>query len=104
MQTAVFGAADCATQRSAQHEVVAVDQFGLLDEAQDGSDLGGGTAHDAARLGARIVDEAAGDLAIVRPEAGHDFTALELAHHLHDPDRQQALAFTRARPRRARAA
>ena len=48
-----------------QHQVVAVDQLGLVDIAEDRFDLARRPAHDAARLGGGVVHQAARDLAAV---------------------------------------
>ena len=60
-------AVDAATSRCAteQHQVVAVDQLGLVDVAQDRLDLRRRLAQDARRFLRAVVDEAARDLASV---------------------------------------
>ena len=80
------------------YQVVAVDQFGLFDEPEHGLDFTGWPARDLPCLGARVVDEAASNLAPLRIEARDDVAPLELAVDFHDPDRQEAPAARTGQP------
>ena len=68
-----------------------MDQLGLLDEAERGGDLAAGLAGDLARLGARIVGQAARHFPAVRPHAGHHVPAREFALYLQHSVMSRAL-------------
>jgi len=55
----------CAVSSSEQHQVIAVDQFGLVDVAQRGFDLVRGLAHDFPGFIGGVIDQSAGDFAAI---------------------------------------
>src|SRR4051794_24999834 len=64
-----------------QHEVVTVDELGLVDVAQHRFDIGRGPAHDSRRLLRAVIDEAARDFASIGTDAADDLAAAEMARH-----------------------
>src|SRR5438552_17231723 len=92
-----------------QHQIIAVDELGLVDVAQDRFNLGRRLAQNSRCLLRSVVDEPARDLATILREAADDLAASERAGDGDDPDREEALAFARERthgtvvePKRAR--
>src|ERR1700751_1733933 len=88
---------DCLTRRWLQRpleqdQVVAVNQLGLVDIAEQLRDLGGGFSHDALSFGGAVVDEPARNFTSVGVATRHHFAALERAAARNDPNRQQALS------------
>jgi hypothetical protein len=79
-----------------------MNQFGLVDVAEDRLDFRRRLPQDARRLLRAVVDEPARDLAAVGIAAAADLSALEFAGDRGDADRQQALSVARESARGAR--
>src|SRR2546430_7661638 len=88
-------------RRSEQNEVVAVNQFALVDVAERRFDFGRWLAENTLRFRHAVVDQAASDLTAIDVETADNFAALESTVASRYPNRQQALAFTSQRPHRA---
>src|SRR6267154_41492 len=88
-------------RRSEQNQVVAVDQFALIDVAERRFDFGRWLAENTLRFRHAVVDQAASDLTAIDVETADNFAALESTLASRYPNRQQALAFTSQRPHRA---
>ena len=77
---------------SEQNEIVAVDQFGLLDESEDALDLTRRPACNLSCVRARVIRETARYLSPFARNTADDVTTLKVARDLEHADRQQALA------------
>src|SRR6476620_5076739 len=85
--------------RLQQNEVISVDQFFVVDVAEDGFDLAAWPAQDALGLGCAVVHQSPRDLAAAGVETADYFAPLEDAFAAQDADWQQALAALQQGPR-----